>query len=129
MNWKESANAVRWNIQPFINGCYQPSTATERFDNINPVTETMLCRVAVGSSADIDEAVRIARLRFDDGCWSELPPVRRAEILMRMGDLIVKHKAELALLDTLEMGKPIQTSHLRCRIICRPVSVVLGEFC
>lgn len=110
MNWKESAAAIRWNIQPFINGCYRPSTSTEYFDKINPATETTLCRFAVGNSADIDEAVRVARQRFNDGCWSELPPVRRAEILLKLADLIVRHKAQLALLDTLEMGKPIQAA-------------------
>jgi len=36
VNWKESAAAVRWNIQPFINGSYRTSTSTECFDNINP---------------------------------------------------------------------------------------------
>jgi acyl-CoA reductase-like NAD-dependent aldehyde dehydrogenase len=108
MKWNESAAAIRWNIQPFINGRYRPSTSTELFDNIDPATETVLCRVAVGSWADVDEAVSVARLRFNDGCWSELPPVRRAEILSRLADLIVQHKAKLALLDTLEMGKPIQ---------------------
>lgn len=110
MSWKESASAVRWNIHPFIDGRYRPSTSTEFFDNINPATEIVLCRVPVGNAADIDEAVRVARQRFDDGCWSELPPARRAEVLFRLANLIVAHKAELALLDTLEMGKPIQAA-------------------
>ena len=107
MNWNESAAAVSWNIQPFINGRYRASSSSEFFDNVNPATETTLCRVPIGNAADIDEAVRVARQRFSDGCWSELPPARRAEILFKLADLIVQHKVELALLDTLEMGKPI----------------------
>jgi acyl-CoA reductase-like NAD-dependent aldehyde dehydrogenase len=110
MSWKQAAAGISWRIQPFINGCYRASTSTELFDNINPATETTLCRVPVGNAADIDEAVRSARQRFDDGCWSDLPPVRRAEILLKFADLIVQHKAELALLDSLEMGKPIQAA-------------------
>lgn len=110
MNWKDSAAAVRWNIQTFINGRYRPSASTELFDNINPAGETTLCRMAVGSSEDIYEAVSVARQRFDDGCWSELPPVQRAQVLMKLADVIIQHKAELALLDTLEMGKPIQAA-------------------
>jgi len=110
VNWKESAAAVRWNIQPFIDGGYRPSKAAESFDNINPATESTLCRVSAGNAQDIDEAVRVARGRFNDGCWSELPSGRRAEILTRLADLIVQHKTELALLDTLEMGKPIQAA-------------------
>lgn len=110
MNWTESAAAVRWNIQPFIDGRYRPSSATDRFDNVNPATEMVLCQVSTGSAADVDEAVRVARKRFNEGCWSQLPPGRRAEILVKLADLIVAHKAQLALLDTLEMGKPIQAS-------------------
>jgi acyl-CoA reductase-like NAD-dependent aldehyde dehydrogenase len=108
--WKESATAVSWNIQPFINGRYRPSNSTDRFDSINPATEETLCRVSVGDAGDIDEAVCIARQRFNDGCWSELPPVRRSEVLMKLADLIVQHKSELALLDSLEMGKPIRAA-------------------
>lgn len=107
VNWKERAAAVRWNVQPFIDGRYRPSTSTEFAQNVNPATETVLCLVPVGSLADVDEAVRITRLRFNDGCWSELPPACRAEVLLRLADLVVEHKAELALLDTLEMSKPI----------------------
>lgn len=109
-NWQESANGVGWNVQPFINGRYRPSTSKESYESINPATETVLCRVPEGSGEDIDEAVRVARNRFDDGCWSELSPVRRVEILLKLADLMVKHQHELALFDTLEMGKPIQAS-------------------
>jgi acyl-CoA reductase-like NAD-dependent aldehyde dehydrogenase len=110
MSWKESAKAVAWNIRPFINGRYKTSGSTESFDNINPTTETTLCRVPVGNSADIDQAVRAARQSFNDGRWSELPPVRRAEILLKLAGLIVERKADLALLDTVEMGKPIHAA-------------------
>lgn len=107
MSWKSSAAAVRWRIQPFIAGRYRASVATQVFDNVNPATESTLCQVPIGSAADIDEAVRVARERFDDGCWSDLSPVQRAEVLLKLADLIVEHKETLALLDTLEMGKPI----------------------
>lgn len=107
MNWRESAAALRWNIQPFIAGRYRASRSTGLFENINPATESILCQAPIGSAADIDQAVRAARQRFNDGSWSELPPVQRAAILMKLADLIVAHKEELALLDSLEMGKPI----------------------
>lgn len=110
MNWIESASAVRWNIQPFIDGRYRPSRSSDLFDKINPATETLLCQVPIGSAEDVDEAVGVARARFNDGCWSEQSPVGRAAVLLRLADLIVEHKAELALLDSLEMGKPIQAA-------------------
>lgn len=110
MNWHESAATLPWKIQPFINGSYQPSTSEEFFDNINPANENRLCHVPTGATADIDDAVRSARRRFEDGCWSELPAAHRAETLQKLASLIVSHKAELALLDSLEMGKPIQAA-------------------
>jgi len=110
MSWKSNAAAVDWNIRPFIDGRFRASASGESIANINPATETELCRIPVGSPVDVDEAVRMSRRRFNDGCWSQLPPARRTEILFRLADLLVAHKAELALLDCLEMGKPIQAA-------------------
>ena len=110
MSWKAAADAVRWNIQPFIDGCYRQSDAEDRVVNTNPATEAALCSFSIGSAADVDEAVRVARKRFESGCWSGLPASRRADVLRKLADLIVKHQSELALLDTLEMGKPIQAA-------------------
>lgn len=122
MNWKQAAVAVPWKLQPFIDGCYRASSATVTFDNINPADETALCQVAVGTQEDVDEAVRVARRRFEDGCWSGLPPGRRIEVLLKLADRIVEHKAELALFDSLEMGKPIMTTMQdaeRCAVTLR----------
>lgn len=110
MTWRERADAVRWNVQPFIDGRYRASSSAELFDNINPATETTLCRIPVGSASDVEAAVQVARKRFDDGCWAALAPARRAEVLRKLADLIAQNKAELALLDSLEMGKPIQAA-------------------
>lgn len=109
MSWAELGKAIRWDIRPFVNGSYRAS-ATESLDKINPATEQLLCKIPTGAAVEIDEAVRIARQRFEDGCWSEVPPIRRAEVLLKLANLVTQHKAEIALLDTLEMGKPIQAS-------------------
>jgi len=108
--WASVAAKIRWNIQPFIDGKYRPSTSREHVDNVNPATETVLCQLPLGSAADIDAAVEAARRAFEDGRWSQLSALKRADILIRLADLIVKHKAEIAILDTLEMGKPITAS-------------------
>jgi acyl-CoA reductase-like NAD-dependent aldehyde dehydrogenase len=110
MNWRAAAADVRWNIRPFIDGQYRPSGSSEVFENINPATEETLCPVPVGDSADIDDAVRAARQRFTGGGWSDAPPTKRADALLKLADLIVQHKCELALLDSLEMGKPIRAA-------------------
>ncbi len=107
MKWRQLAGALRWRIEPFIDGRYRPSAAAERFDTVNPATETPLSCVAVGAAADIDAAVRAARTAFDSGRWSQMPPVQRAAVLYKLADLIKANKEELALLDCQEMGKPI----------------------
>lgn len=108
MNWQQVADTVRWEIRPFIGGRYRDSVATECFDNVNPATETVLCNYPVGTAADVDAAVCAARRCFDTGVWSGMPPTRRVDVLMRLAELITRQKNNLALLDTLEMGKPIQ---------------------
>jgi acyl-CoA reductase-like NAD-dependent aldehyde dehydrogenase len=105
--WREAAVALRWNIQPFINGRSHYSASRQTIDNVNPATEAVLCEAPAGAAADVDEAVRVARQSFEDGRWSQVPPIRRAEVLHRLADLIVRNKNEIALLDSLEMGKPI----------------------
>lgn len=110
VSWKEAARQVRWSIQPFIDGRYVASEASGVLDNINPAIEEPLCRFSVGTAAEVDKAVSVARRRFAQGVWSEAPPSRRAEVLTRLADLMVRNQAELALLDSLEMGKPIRAA-------------------
>lgn len=110
MDWKQSAAAIRWKIQPFIDGRYRPSAAAEVVDNLNPATETVLCHFGAGSQEDVEGAVRSARQRFEEGAWSQRPPGKRAEVLLKWAELLVQHKEELALLDCLEMGKPIRAA-------------------
>jgi acyl-CoA reductase-like NAD-dependent aldehyde dehydrogenase len=110
MNWVTAASAVQWRIQPFIDGRYRTSESIDLVENVNPATETTLCRVSVGNAADVDAAVRVARQRFNEGCWCDLPSGKRVEILLRLAQLVVHYKDEIALLDTLEMGKPITAS-------------------
>jgi acyl-CoA reductase-like NAD-dependent aldehyde dehydrogenase len=109
-DWRALAARVKWDLRPFIDGRYCSSAATERFVKIDPATGRALCEVSSGCGADVDQAVEVARRRFDDGCWAGLSCTRRAEVLFRLADLIVEHRAALALLDTLEIGKPIQAS-------------------
>jgi len=110
MSWTERATATQFKIEPLIAGRYRPSDSTDFISCINPAFETPLCEFLVGSSSDVDEAVRVARKAFENGCWSQMSPAKRADILYRLADLIIEHKAEIALLDTLEMGKPICAS-------------------
>ena len=105
-----ASETVRWNIQPFIDGKYHESAAVDYFDNINPADETRLCEVAVGDARDVDVAVASARKSFEARVWAGQPALKRAAVLERVADLVVRDALELATLDSLEMGKPIQAS-------------------
>lgn len=110
LDFRAAADAIPWEVRPFINGRFRDSESTSSFDNVDPSTENPLCSIAVGAAADVDEAVRIARRRFEEGSWSEEPAARRLEVLSRLADLMVENGPELALLDCLEMGKPIRAA-------------------
>jgi 4-(gamma-glutamylamino)butanal dehydrogenase len=69
-----------------------------------------LARVAEGDAADIDVAVAAARRAFDKGSWSNLAPRERKKVLLRFADLIEKNLTELAVMETLDSGKPISDS-------------------
>jgi len=107
---------LTWNIRPFIDGAYVDHDATGFIDDINPATEEVLCRVPAGTAEDVDLAVSTARRRFKEGVWCDLPPDKRKSILLNFAGLIVDHGAELALLDTLEMGKPISAARFEAEV-------------
>ena len=73
----------------------------------NPATGQPLLDVASCGTEDADHAVRIARKTFDSGIWSNMPPGERKMVLVRWAELIEKHTREIALLETLDVGKPI----------------------
>jgi succinate-semialdehyde dehydrogenase / glutarate-semialdehyde dehydrogenase len=91
--------------QLFIDGAWKNAAAGDRFDVTNPATGAVLARIADGRSDD-------ARLALDAAvasqqAWADTPPRERSEILRRAYELILEHTDELAMLITLEMGKPL----------------------
>lgn len=95
----------------YVKGSYRWAVNGETFPSISPVNGRELAQVASCDKADADKAVAIARKVFERGDWRELAPAKRKAVLIRFADLIEAHGDELALLDTLDMGKPI--SHAR----------------
>lgn len=78
---------------------------------INPATNALLARVTACSDADIDLAVRTARKSFATGPWARMLPRERKAVLLRLSELILANRAELALLDSLSMGKPVMDAY------------------
>ncbi|MGH8132917.1 MAG: aldehyde dehydrogenase, partial [Steroidobacteraceae bacterium] len=110
ISWHERASALTLRTKAFIDGRYVDAGGGATFDSINPATGKLLARVAAGNDADVDRAVKAARAAFAGGAWANLAPAERKRILLRFADQIVKHGDELALLETLDMGKPITDS-------------------
>ncbi len=103
----------------FIDGEFHPAESGERFVTDNPATGETLAEIAGGGAADIDAAVRAARRSFADGRWSRRSPADRKAVLLRFADLLEANAEELALLDSLEAGKPITD----CRDVDLPETV------
>jgi 4-(gamma-glutamylamino)butanal dehydrogenase len=91
----------------FIDGQFRDAASGETFVTENPATGQPLTNIAAGDAADIDAAVRAARSAFDDGRWSQRAPAERKRILLDFADLLEANAEELAMLDSLEAGKPI----------------------
>jgi len=92
----------------FINGTWQAPASGEYFDTVDPSNGEKLASVAQGSSADIDAAVRAARAAFPK--WRALTSHIRARYLYALARLVQKHSRLLAVLETMDNGKPIRES-------------------
>lgn len=96
----------------FINGQFVESASQKTFKTPNPATGEVLAEVYEGGAADIDLAVRAARKAFDEGKWSKMSAASRSRLMYKLADLMEEHKEELAQLETLDNGKPInETTH------------------
>src|SRR5256885_5404366 len=107
IDWRAEAGRLSFRDKIFSGGRFVPAASGETFDNISPVDGRVLAKIAAGDAEDIDRAVKAARTAFDSGVWSDQAPKARKRILVRLAELIQKHANELALLETLDMGKPI----------------------
>ena len=110
ISWHDRVRSLEFRTQAFIDGRYVDAASGATFDSINPATGKLLARVAAGDAEDINRAVTAARSAFRRGVWVSLRPAKRKKILLQFAELISKYAEELALLETLDMGKPITNS-------------------
>lgn len=104
-DWKTRAAALSLKGQAFIDGQFVNAASGKTFDSINPATGDVLAQVAECDEADVNHAVDAARRAFEDGRWSRMAPVDRKTVMLRLADLIRANLEEMALLDSLDMGK------------------------
>ncbi|MGW4637982.1 aldehyde dehydrogenase family protein [Sphaerisporangium sp. NPDC004334] len=93
----------------FINGEWVDSLGDERDKTVNPATEEVLSEFALASDADVDRAVSAARKAYES-VWGRLPGRERAKYLFRIARIIQERARELAVLESLDNGKPIRES-------------------
>ncbi len=109
-NWRERSIRVRPDGRAWIDGRPVDARDGATFDDHSAIDGRVLATVASGDTADVDAAVRAARRAFESGVWSRAPLRERKRVLRRFAELIVEHVDELALLETLDVGKPIRES-------------------
>lgn len=108
--WQQKARELTIETRLFINGEYSAAADNSVFTTVDPTAQQTLAEVARGKKADVDRAVQAARGVFDRGDWSQASPAQRKAVLHKFADLMDAHREELALLETLDTGKPIRHS-------------------
>lgn len=108
--WQEKAKNIAIETRLFINGEYSAAADNSVFATIDPAAQQTLAEVARGKKADVDRAVQAARSAFERGDWSQASPAQRKAVLNKFADLMEAHCEELALLETLDTGKPLRHS-------------------
>ncbi|GLX89704.1 MULTISPECIES: aldehyde dehydrogenase [Pseudomonas] len=109
-DWEQRAQQLKIEGRAYINGEYTAAVSNETFECLSPVDGRLLGKVASCDSADAQRAVENARKTFDSGVWSRLAPAKRKATMIRFAGLLKQNAEELALLETLDMGKPISDS-------------------
>jgi gamma-glutamyl-gamma-aminobutyraldehyde dehydrogenase len=106
-DWQQLAAGLSFRRQAFIDGRYVDAASGKTFDCISPIDGRVLAAVAECGAQDIDLAVGAARRAFDGGQWSDASPRQRKQVILKFAQLLEAHADELALLESLDMGKPV----------------------
>lgn len=109
-DWHSKAKTCKLDGRAFIDGKRLAAIDGKTFDCVSPIDAKILTQVSRCQKQDVDLAVKVARTAFNDGRWSRQSPGERKRVLQKWAEKIVAAREELALLETLDMGKPIKWS-------------------
>ena len=98
--------------QSFVDGKFYTSVSGKTFTTTNPATDEVLAEITACNAEDVDYAVAKANEAFDDGRWHKLSPGARKKVLLRFTDLLEQNAVELAVMESLDSGKPIRECQL-----------------
>ena len=99
-------------LNAYINGKFARPRSGKTMDTINPATGKVLGKMAACDSSDVDYTVTKAREAFDRGDWSRRHPSDRKQVIIQLVKLMQRHEHELAVIESLESGKPIRECQL-----------------
>lgn len=105
--WQARADALRPEGRAFVDGAFVDAADGRTLADLSPRDGRRIADVARGGPEDVDRAVRAARRVFEAGTWSRCAPGERKRVLLRLAGLMDAHREELALLEAIDVGKPI----------------------
>lgn len=109
--WQQRAARQTFIENALIGGQQVACASGATFEVINPATNQLLASVTACGEDEVNLAVRSARRAFEEGPWARMAPVERKKILIRLCELLLANREELALLDSLSMGKPVMDAY------------------
>ena len=107
-NWKTLSHTIALDGRAFIGGRRVDTKAM--FDCVSPVDGKIIAEISRGGAAEIDLAVKSARTAFEDGRWAHQSPRERKTIMVRFSELLLENAETLALIESMDMGKPVKYS-------------------
>jgi acyl-CoA reductase-like NAD-dependent aldehyde dehydrogenase len=107
-DWLARATELQPQTDAFIDGRFVPAASGRTFTDIGPRDGRPIAEVAEADATDVDRAVTAARASFEDRRWSDQSPKNRKRVLLRLAELIRADRERLALLESLDVGKPIR---------------------
>lgn len=110
IDWDARASSLQPQTRLYVDGNYEDAVSGATYTDVTPRDGSVLAQIAAGDEHDVNRAVASARRAFTDGRWRDLAPRARKVIMLRFADLVMEHHEELALLETLDVGKPIGES-------------------
>ena len=109
-DWERVTAPLRPEGRAFINGKFVAARDGRVFDKKSPIDGRVIAQVARCGERDVDDAVAAARAAFESGVWRRTEPKERKRLLLRFSELVRKDLERLAMLETLDVGKPIINS-------------------
>ena len=106
--YEQIAKGLCFQTRAFIDGEFTAASQGGTFETVNPANGKVIASISSCLKEDVLRAEKAARKAFEEGSWIRKSPAEKKEILVRLADLILEHQEELAVMESLDSGKPIR---------------------